>query len=350
MERRKFIATSSLLSFGVIGCLGREEETESESPVGMSVESLYRASPLADGELANGLSSTPSSYQTVLADRAAAEARLEQHEDVDAFINETDFNESYLVAILAGLWSSPHRLELAAMDRTESGIHAVVETVSPDAGDHDLAYHGLVLRITDEVAGIPKTVSVEVDGEDAGTTERTLALGEAPPVSIEAAPDQEYEQSRDDNRVSIETETGETKEMAFAEWGTRQATSAAIDHVQTFFEEEGIVKGTVDGAEISETAMDVEPDAVTDEFFENEEAVDPSEFESEAAVVPVVRHTTMYSNEGELEYGSGENWGPQVDFETVVESTPQSAEVTVTFPERDDTSVVPVLCLREEIY
>ncbi|ELY90645.1 hypothetical protein C483_11311 [Natrialba hulunbeirensis JCM 10989] len=200
------------------------------------------------------------------------------------------------------------------------------------------------------MAGIPETVSVEVDGEDAGTTERALALGEAPPVSIEAAPDQEYEHSGDDNRVSIETETGETKEMAFDEWSTRQATSATIDHVQTLLEEEGIVKATVDGAEERETAIDVEPDAVTDGFFDHEEAVDWTESESEVAVTPVVRHTTMYSNEGEIEYGSGENWGPQVDFETVVESTPQSAEVTVTFPERDDTSVVPVLCLQEEIY
>lgn len=139
----------------------------------MTVETHHRVGShlVDDGIEPSG--ERPRSYQTVLTTRSAARARTSDTDDVVAFVEGTDFEESFLVGVVAGAWPSGYRLELRAIERIEDGVRVSVDVGSPDGpvGD-DAAVHSLAIRITDDERGVPAAVVVEVAGEPTGTAVR----------------------------------------------------------------------------------------------------------------------------------------------------------------------------------
>jgi hypothetical protein len=156
-------------------------------------------------------------------------------------------------------------------------------------------------------------------------------LGGTAVVSIEATPERDYEYLEDEDRVRIRYDSGRTNEMSFDEWGTRRATSAAADHVRTGLDDAGVLG---DGVDVGVGVVEL------DDLDEgrSERAADPSEFDREVNLGPIVNHSRGYSREGELLYE------PAVEFEAVVDATPRSVDVTMSFEEREYTAVLPVMC------
>ena len=114
---------------------------------------------------------TPNAYRTIITDSADADERLERRDELDEFVRETDFEESYLLIIVAGYWSSDYELAVNEVSRTETGLNVSLETVAPTGGQvDDEAPYSVVLRVKDERDVIPDEVTVQVDGERAGTT------------------------------------------------------------------------------------------------------------------------------------------------------------------------------------
>lgn len=139
----------------------------------MTVETHYRVgSHLVDDGIGPS-GERPRSYQTVLTTRSAARARTIDADEVVAFVEGTDFEESFLVVVVAGAWPSGYRLELQDVGRIQDGVRVSVAVDSPagPVGD-DAAVHSLALRITDEERRVPDAVVVEVAGEQTGSAER----------------------------------------------------------------------------------------------------------------------------------------------------------------------------------
>ncbi len=83
--------------------------------------------------------------------------------DVPAsFLDDTDFDESFVVVVQYGRQSATW-LELDRIERTDEGLDVVVGIGEPSGGyGDDLAIHSLLLRITDRRAGVPDRVSAIV--------------------------------------------------------------------------------------------------------------------------------------------------------------------------------------------
>lgn len=159
--------------------------------------------------------------------------------------------------------------------------------------------------------------------------EPATRLGSAEQDSIEAKPEREYEYNEEHDTVHITYDSGRTNEMSFDEWGTRRATSAAESHIHSLLEKEQLLEtGVSVGSGVAEV----------DELDEN---TSESEFDRAVSLGPIVRHSTLYSRDGTLIFE------PEVEFETVVATTPRSIEVTMLFNEREYTAVLPVVCRRD---
>lgn len=169
------------------------------------------------------------------------------------------------------------------------------------------------------------------DGSIDLDSEATQVLGAAPSISIESEPDRDYDYLKDEDRVQIQYDGGGTDEMPFDEWGTRQATSAAADHILTLLDEEGVLK---EGIRVGEAIFDL------DDLEDNsEESPDSTEFERDVDIGPVVSYLEDDSKDDEIE----------VEFETVVESTPRSIEVSMLFDEGEYTAILPVMCMKGQV-
>lgn len=105
----------------------------------------------------------PGAYDTTIADRSAARERIADTETTDGFVEETDFDRSYVV-IAQNVMQSARWLELGWIERNEDAISMAVTTEEPDGlyGD-DAAAHTLAVRIPDEKADVPDTTSVVID-------------------------------------------------------------------------------------------------------------------------------------------------------------------------------------------
>ena len=156
-------------------------------------------------------------------------------------------------------------------------------------------------------------------------------LGSAEQDSIEAKPEREYEYNEEHDTVHITYDSERTNEMSFDEWGTRRAASAAESHILSVLETEQLLGAGVDvGSGVAEVnGLDDNPSE--------------SEFERTIPLAPVVHHEALYSRDGTLISDS------EIEFETVVATTPRSIEVTMLFDEREYTAVLPVVCRRSWI-
>ncbi|WP_327053544.1 hypothetical protein [Halomicrococcus gelatinilyticus] len=158
-------------------------------------------------------------------------------------------------------------------------------------------------------------------------------VGGAPPVSIEAEPEREYEYRPGSDSVRVEFDGGETATMPFDEWGTRRATDHAVDHVYSLLAEQSLA-GT--GVSVGQgEAVLSELDRTT-----AEDAPSAPELDRDAQFAPVVFHEHRYDRNGDLVSE------PSVSFDAIVEATPRTVDVTVLFPEREYAATLPVVCQR----
>ncbi|MFP8953976.1 hypothetical protein ACLI4Z_13565 [Natrialbaceae archaeon A-arb3/5] len=358
MNRRRLLATTPLFALGSAGCLDRVRGPDPDLPDGMSVETVHqtRGTVLERNDPFGAIPSdeTPDSFQTSISDAAAAVDRLTRDDEIDALVRETAFEESYLLVVATGYWQSSYELVVTAITRTGAGLDVAIDAESPfiGPGEDDSTLHVLVLRVTDEQAGLPDVVNVAVDNEETRTTEFERRLGAADPIEVETSVDRPIEYDEDADRVSVETELGE-REYAVEEWTTRCATTAAADRLRSELEAAGIVETILsEDEEKIDVALGVERGFVPDEQLEAAD-VDPSTIERAVELGPIVRHTTVYDEDGERAYGVDGNLaggrGPQVPFDEAVEATPRSIDVTVAFDERTNEVQLPVLCLAEEV-
>lgn len=168
MERRPFLALSvGLILPSVAGCLGGEQ-----IPERMGVDTRHWVSDILEDGIWHQRQERDESisrYHELIEDETAARNRIDGTEDVNEFVKETDFTESYLI-VVQNIMQSARWLKLQQIERTGHGLDIAVVTASPDEtyGD-DAAVHSLAIRVTDEQAGAPGGVHVTVDGEPTDT-------------------------------------------------------------------------------------------------------------------------------------------------------------------------------------
>ena len=168
MKRRSVLTSVGIIFSTVAGCLGGAQ-TLSE---GMDVETRHWVADILEGGIwyqRREREESVSRYHELIEDETTAQNRIDGDEEVREFVEETDFAESYLVAI-QNMMQSARWLELRHIDRTTHGLDIVVETASPDGpyGD-DAAVHSLAIRVTGERTGTPDELHVTIDGEPSET-------------------------------------------------------------------------------------------------------------------------------------------------------------------------------------
>lgn len=169
MKRRSVLATSAGIVFSsVAGCLGGAQT----APEGMDVETRHWVADILEEGIwyqRREREESVDRYHELIDDETTAQNRIDGGEEVRAFVEETDFAESYLV-VVQNMMQSARWLELQQIERTTQGLDIAVETASPDEpyGD-DAAVHSLAIRVTDEQAGTPDELQVTIDGEPTET-------------------------------------------------------------------------------------------------------------------------------------------------------------------------------------
>lgn len=164
MDRRRFLSSTALIvTTGLVGCLGSENHPH--LPDGMSVETHHTVGSHLTEDTIGPSGERGRTYETVITDRETAQDRMKNTEEITNFIQETDFDQSYLVLVDAAAWPSGKWLELAEIERTDNGLQIVIVVASPDepVGD-DAAVHSLAIRITDEQSGPSENVDATVGG------------------------------------------------------------------------------------------------------------------------------------------------------------------------------------------
>lgn len=171
MNRRQFLSGGAVMAIGTAGCLGTGATPS--IPDGMIVETHHRTGSHLVNDGVGPSGERPRSYQTIIANQSKARERMKEGDEITEFVQETNFDRSYLVIIVAGAWPSRYWLELRDIERTDRGVRVSVVSASPDesVGD-DAAVHSLAVRVTDEDSGVPDEVAVEVNSEAMGTVER----------------------------------------------------------------------------------------------------------------------------------------------------------------------------------
>ena len=167
--------------------------------------------------------------------------------------------------------------------------------------------------------------------------ERVERLGAARSATIEAEPEREYEYLAESDSVRVEYDDGETGTMPFDEWGTRRATDHAVDHVHALLESESLT-GT--GVAVGQGEILL---SELDRSSTDDSSTDPG-VERDVPIGPLVSHQHHYSRDGDLISK------PAVSFQRIVETTPRTVDVTMSFPQREYTAVLPVACRRTWIH
>lgn len=171
MERRNILlSTASVFSVGFAGCSLLKTGSSTDRPTlsgGLSVETQrWDGCVLSEMPVCN---TADNGYNTIIPDRTTARNRLIEKSEIDTFIEETDFSESYVLLVQYRM-QSVRWLTLRAIERTETGLRVGVTTESPDGSYADDAVpHTLAVRITDEKSNGPRRIIVSVDGKQTGT-------------------------------------------------------------------------------------------------------------------------------------------------------------------------------------
>ncbi|WP_128906603.1 hypothetical protein [Halorubrum amylolyticum] len=103
-------------------------------------------------------------------DRNPPENVTTRHGEIDGiedFIENTDFSDDYIVIVADGYYSSQHWFEVASIDRDDDALMINITVESEDQTVDDAHAHTGLIRIQDETAAAPETLSVSVDGVSA---------------------------------------------------------------------------------------------------------------------------------------------------------------------------------------
>lgn len=158
-------------------------------------------------------------------------------------------------------------------------------------------------------------------GEFEPDVEPTRRLGGAEPVSM---------------AVTAERPPGVGEDETFEGEATERAADEAASRLRSILGDESLL-GT--GVNVGVSVVDL---AELDQPTEAEPAR-PDEFRWGKEIGPRVFHFHHYARDGELLSQ------PSVSFEALVEATPRSFEVSLSYPERSYAAVLPAICRRGAI-
>lgn len=176
MDRRTFLAVSSAAGLvGVGGCLAQSdddgtegnegtEEDVPELPEGMEVATHHTLSHNFEEDPDGHHDRSRDERHVVVEDQeTAADWADSVAESATSFIEDSAFDESHLLILQNSMQSAPE-LALVAIEREGDGL-AVELLVDRPEGDNsdDQVSHTLFVRITDDTAGVPNSVSLAID-------------------------------------------------------------------------------------------------------------------------------------------------------------------------------------------
>jgi predicted small lipoprotein YifL len=168
--------------------------------------------------------------------------------------------------------------------------------------------------------------------------EEQARLGEAPAMSFEVEPTHEYMYLPEEHAVRYETSGPQhvthEEQLSFAEWGTRRATHHAYERLQSLLETEfpdhDLITTWMGSLPVWEIA-----DGTT------EPQTPESEFKRAVELGLKVEYYHVYDANGELRRT------PDIPWKTLIATVPRTMDVTMLFPERRYTAILPVQCRRE---
>jgi hypothetical protein len=166
MKRRRLVALGGVTVFGGLsGCSsvsGWRLHT-SQTPAGMTVETEH----WGDGHVDSKGRERPFAIAVTSASEAidAVSTLRTNREDTNPieFIEETDFDGSYLILVEWMGASSGASLELEHIERRDYGLHVEAKVVEPDGvAPSDVSTHSLFIRVTDQRGDAPERVTTNV--------------------------------------------------------------------------------------------------------------------------------------------------------------------------------------------
>jgi len=164
--------------------------------------------------------------------------------------------------------------------------------------------------------------------------EQVTRLGDAPGISFEVTPEREYVYLEEDDRVKIQYDSGGSSTMSFREYGTLRAVDHSSDRLKQILEDNSLTGTGISTGQGRMKLSDIDtPDG--------EAAPPQAEFSRDAPIAPKVFHTHHYARDGSLISE------PDIAFEEIVATVPRSMEVTMLFPEKEYTAVLPCVCTKD---
>lgn len=164
MHRRQYLSLAGVGGVaGLAGCANQITRAlqSPETPAGMTVETAsWSAGFVRDGdhELPYGVVAT--SRDDAANNLSIGETAYDT--DPREFVDQTDFDQSYLILIEAAPGSSTDSLILKRIERRDHGLHVTAKFYRPGNGANDVSVHSLFIRVTDEKDGPPQEMTVEV--------------------------------------------------------------------------------------------------------------------------------------------------------------------------------------------
>ena len=164
MNRRNFLALGGL-GIGAAGGYFGWHYRPLSIPDGMEVETQHfeRDMLSENSSRESDFLEWKHEYQTIITERDAACRELIDSDSVTPFLDNTSFDESYLIIVQNGM-QSEMELVLDGISRQGESLHLNVTINSPQGGPDDLLTHSLLVRIIDEERGVPERVSVDIEG------------------------------------------------------------------------------------------------------------------------------------------------------------------------------------------
>ncbi|WP_233710802.1 hypothetical protein [Natronococcus pandeyae] len=165
MNRRKFLVIGGL-GFGTGGYFTWNWYQSPSLPDGMNVDTLYvRGNVFGEPSPEDHQVGPREEHHRIIEDEETAAGEITFGDSAIEFVEETDFDNSYLIIIQTGMQTEPD-LALEAISRTDGGLHLDVTVEHPwwRGVNDDLGTHSLLIRVTDEKDDTPELVSVDIEG------------------------------------------------------------------------------------------------------------------------------------------------------------------------------------------
>lgn len=165
MNRRHFLALGGLGIGTVGGYIGWRWHQSPSIPDGMRVETQHFEKDILskNSSRESELLEAREEYHSIKANRDAVSRELIDNDSLASFLNNTDFEESYLI-VVQNRMQSDMELMIDTISRQEDGLHLDIIIDAPRSGPDDSRIHSLLMRITDEEKGIPEEISVDIEG------------------------------------------------------------------------------------------------------------------------------------------------------------------------------------------